>query len=238
VWPRPPFLRCQRDQDRLLDPARAAGAEFRAELERGAHRSAAGRPLRCDGGAAQLGPHALGLDPLLGQGHKIGYSTINARAEEVESKTAFRDAFRQRRCLVPLDSFYEWKKTETGKQPYAIGFAGGRLMAMAGLWDTWRSPQGERVRSFSIVTTRRNELCAQLHNRMPVVLTPADWPAWLGEEPADVPHLKALLAPYAGDDMICWPVSARVGNVKNNDPSLIERVAFSQGAPPMRHAPS
>src|SRR5437763_517078 len=81
---------------------------------------------------------------------------------------------------------------------------------------------GERVRSFTIVTITPNELCAQLHNRMPVVLKPADWPAWLGEKPADVPGLKALLAPYAGEDMICWPVSARVGNVKNNDPSLIE----------------
>jgi putative SOS response-associated peptidase YedK len=166
-----------------------------------------------------------GLIPYWAKDIKIGYSTINARAEEVESKPAFREAFRQRRCLVPLDSFYEWKKTETGKQPYAIGLAGGGLLAMAGLWDTWRSPQGERVRSFTIVTTTPNELCAALHNRMPVVLKPADWPAWLGEEPTDVPHLKGLLAPYADDDMICWPVSTRVGNVKNNDPSLIEPVA-------------
>jgi putative SOS response-associated peptidase YedK len=126
---------------------------------------------------------------------------------------------------VPVDSFYEWKKTETGKQPYAIGFEGGRLMALAGLWDSWRSPQGERVRSFTIVTTTPNELCATLHNRMPVVLKPEAWPAWLGEDPSDVPHLKALLAPYSGGDMICWPVSARVGSVKNNDPSLIEPIA-------------
>jgi putative SOS response-associated peptidase YedK len=157
---------------------------------------------------------------------KIGYSTINARAEEIETKPAFREAFRQRRCLVPVDSFYEWKKTETGKQPYAIGLAGGRLMALGGLWDSWRSPQGERVRSFTIVTTTPNELCAQLHSRMPVVLRPDAWPLWLGEEPSDVAHLKALLAPYLDDDMICWPVSARVGSVKNNDPSLIEPIAL------------
>jgi putative SOS response-associated peptidase YedK len=165
-----------------------------------------------------------GLIPYWAKDIKIGYSTINARAEEVEGKPAFREAFRHRRCLVPLDSFYEWKKTETGKQPYAIGFAGGRIMAMAGLWDTWRSLAGERVHSFTIVTTTPNELCAALHNRMPVVLKPTDWPAWLGEEPADLPHLKSLLAPYAGDDMIRWPVSSRVGDVKNNDPSLIESV--------------
>jgi putative SOS response-associated peptidase YedK len=163
-----------------------------------------------------------GLIPYWAKDLKIGYSTFNARAEEIDTKPAFREAFRQRRCLVPLDNFYEWKKTETGKQPYAIGLAGGRLMAMAGLWETWRSKEGERVRSFAIVTTAPNELCAQLHDRMPVVLKPATWPAWLGEEPADVPHLKALLAPYPDDDMVCWPVSQRVGNVKNNDPSLIQ----------------
>jgi putative SOS response-associated peptidase YedK len=98
-------------------------------------------------------------------------------------------------------------------------------MGTAGLWETWRSPAGEHVRSFTIITTRPNELCAELHNRMPVVLKPETWPVWLGEPPADVPQLKALLAPCPPDDMICWLVSARVGNVKNNDPSLIEPIA-------------
>jgi len=126
---------------------------------------------------------------------------------------------------VPLDSFYEWKKTPTGKQPYAIGFKDGRLMAMAGLWETWHSPEGERIRSFTIATTKPNALCAELHNRMPVVLQPEVWPIWLGEEPADSKDLKALLAPYPGDDMVCWRVSPRVGNVKNNDPGLVEPIA-------------
>jgi hypothetical protein len=148
------------------------------------------------------------------------------RAEEIDTKPAFREAFRQRRCLVPLDNFYEWAKTPTGKQPYAIGLKGGGLMAMAGLWETWRSPEGERIRSFTIATTTPNELCAKLHNRMPVVLKPEAWPMWLGEEPADPADLKALLAPYPSDDMICWPVSARVGNVKNNDPSLIGSITL------------
>jgi putative SOS response-associated peptidase YedK len=151
-----------------------------------------------------------------------GKKTFNAQAEEIDTKPAFREAFRQRRCLVPLDNFYEWKKMPDGKQPYAIGLASGRLMAMAGLWETWRLPEGERIRSFTIATTKPNALCAEIHNRMPVVLQPEAWPIWLGEEPADPKDLKALLAPYAGDDMICWPVSARVGNVKNNDPGLIE----------------
>jgi putative SOS response-associated peptidase YedK len=168
-----------------------------------------------------------GLVPYWAKDIKIGFSTFNARAEEIETKPAFRDAFQKRRCLVPLDSFYEWKKIETGKQPYAIGLKGGGLMAMAGLWENWRSPAGEQIRSCTIVTTKPNELCSQLHDRMPVVLTPEAWPVWLGEVPSDVPRLKSLLAPYPSDEMVCWPVSTRVGSVKNNDPSLIEPLAAS-----------
>jgi putative SOS response-associated peptidase YedK len=173
---------------------------------------------------AQSGHDAVGPDPPLGQGHQDRLFHLQCQAEDIDTKLAFRAAFRQRRCLVPLDNFYEWKKTPTGKQPYAIGLKGSRLMAMAGLWETWLSPEGERIRSFTIATTKPNALCAELHNRMPVVLQPAAWPIWLGEEPADPKDLKALLAPYPGDDMICWPVSARVGNVKNNDANLIEPV--------------
>ena len=97
-------------------------------------------------------------------------------------------------------------------------------MALAGLWETWRSPVNETIRSFTIVTTEPNELCSALHNRMPVILPPDTWPVWLGEEAADPKQLKALLIPYVGE-MTCWPVSQRVGNVKNNDASLIEPVA-------------
>ena len=164
-----------------------------------------------------------GLVPFWAKDIKVGFANINAKAEGIEKKPAFREAFRQRRCLVPFDNFYEWLKTATGKQPHAIGLKGGGLMAVAGPWEkNWRSPAGERIRSFAIVTTEPNELCAQLHNRMPVVLKPTAWPAWLGEEPADEARLKSLLALSPSDDMVCRPVSARVGNVKNTDPSLIE----------------
>jgi putative SOS response-associated peptidase YedK len=97
-------------------------------------------------------------------------------------------------------------------------------MALAGLWENWRSPDGEWISSFAIVTTTPNEPCARLHNRMPLVLKPEAWLLWLGEEPADQSALKALLTPFPSDEMICWPVNARVGNVKNNDAGLIEPI--------------
>jgi putative SOS response-associated peptidase YedK len=195
VWPRPPFLRRQRDQDRVRDSARTAVAEFPAELERGPT-----DPLpvvRFDPKDRQRSLDVMrwGLIPYWAKDIKIGFSTFNARAEEIDTKPAYREAFRQRRCLVPLNNFYEWQKTATGKQPYAIGLKRGGLMAMAGLWETWRSPAGERIRSFTIATMAPNDLCARLHNRMSVMLKPESWPQWLGEQPADVQHLKALLAP-------------------------------------------
>jgi putative SOS response-associated peptidase YedK len=162
-----------------------------------------------------------GLVPHWAEDINVGFANINAKAEGIENRPAFRDAFQRRRCLVPVDNFYEWKKIPRGKQPYAVGLADGCLMALAGLWENWRSPAGEWVRSFAIITTRPNELCAELHDRMPAVLGPEAWPVWLGEEPADTGELKALLAPYPSEGMTCWPVSTRVGNVRNNDPSLV-----------------
>jgi putative SOS response-associated peptidase YedK len=132
---------------------------------------------------------------------------------------------KDRQRSLDVDNFYEWKKTATGKQPYAIALAEGGLMALAGLWENWRSPAGEWVRSFAIITITPNELCAELHNRMPVVLKPEAWPVWPGEEAADPSELKSVLTPFPSEQMTCWPVSARVGNVKNNDPGLIEPIA-------------
>ena len=173
-----------------------------------------------------------GLVPFWAKDMKVGFANINAKAEGIETRPAFREAFQRRRCLVPVDNFYEWAKTfyewaktPTGKQPYVIALADRRLMALAGLWENWRSPAGECVRSFAIITTTPNELCARLHNRMPVVLKPEAWPVWLGEELAEASALKALLGPLPSDEMTCWPVSARVGNVKNNDASLVEPIA-------------
>jgi putative SOS response-associated peptidase YedK len=168
-----------------------------------------------------------GLIPYWAKDLKIGFSTINAMAETVDTKPVFREAFKRRRCLVPIDAFYEWQKLgPKEKQPYAIALADRSIMALAGLWETWRSPINETVRSFTIVTTMPNELCAPIHNRMPAILAPDAWPVWLGESEVIADTVKDLVAqPYPAEGMTCWPVSARVGNVRNNDPSLIEPIA-------------
>jgi putative SOS response-associated peptidase YedK len=136
-----------------------------------------------------------GLIPSWAKDMKVGFSNINAKAEGIENKPAFRKAFERRRCLGPVDSFYEWKKTATGKQPYTIALADRGIMALAGVWENWHSPAGEWVRSFAIITTEPNELCARLHNRIPAIIAPEAWPAWLGEELADEARLTSLLAP-------------------------------------------
>ena len=168
-----------------------------------------------------------GLVPFWAKDIKVGFANINAKAETLDTRPAFREAFVRRRCLVPFDAFYEWKKLGKERQPYAVGLAARRLMALAGLWETWRSPAGERVRSFTIVTTAPNGLLAEIHDRMPVILAPNNWPAWLGEEPAAAEELKALLRPYPAEDMVVWPVDKRVGNANNKDSSLIEPPALA-----------
>jgi putative SOS response-associated peptidase YedK len=127
---------------------------------------------------------------------------------------------------VPVDNFYEWAKTATGKQPYAVALKGGGLMALAGLWESWRSPAGERVRSFAIITTEPNELCTALHNR-DARGTEAPGLAAMARRAAGRRGASEIAAgPYPSAGLTCWPVSARVGSVKNNDPSLIEPIVL------------
>ena len=174
-----------------------------------------------------------GLVPFWAKDAKIGYSTFNAKAEGIDGKPAFREPFRRRRCLVPVDGFYEWKKAGGRRQPYAIARADRGLLALAGLWDVWRPPQGHRaggesgetIKSFTIVTTDANALLAPLHERMPVILDPEDWPSWLGESATGPAELKALLRPCPPERLTLWPVSPRVGNVRNNDPALFAPIA-------------
>ena len=168
-----------------------------------------------------------GLIPYWAKDAEIAYSTINAMAETVTIKPAFRDAFKRRRCLVPADGFYEWKKLDDAetKQPYRFIMRGGSPMAFAGLWEQWNDPaNGETVRTFTIITGEPNALCAPVHNRMPVILDPADFPAWLGEVPASSDELQALLQPYPAERMEAHMIGPRIENVKNDDAALIERL--------------
>jgi putative SOS response-associated peptidase YedK len=161
--------------------------------------------VRYDSGAASrnLAVARWGLIPYWAKDIKIGFSTFNARCEDLEQKPAFREAFKRRRCLIPLDNFYEWEKLgPKEKQPYAIALKDGGLMAMAGLWENWRSPANETVRSATIITCPANDIVAGLHDRMPVILPPEAWPVWLGEEPADTARLKGYWCPTQSGD---WP---------------------------------
>jgi putative SOS response-associated peptidase YedK len=175
----------------------------------------------------RLEPLRWGLIPYWAKDAKIGYSTINATAETVATKPAFKEPFQRRRCLVPADGFYEWQKLGTKeKQPYHIGMADGSLFAFAGLWERWKDKAtGETVRSFSIITTTPNELCAPIHDRMPVILDSGAYPIWLGEEEALADELSSLLRPFPAERMRAYPIGPRVGNVKNDDAALVEPLA-------------
>lgn len=161
-----------------------------------------------------------GLIPHWAKDKKIAYSTINARSETAASKPAFRDAFKRRRCLVVADGFFEWRRDGKEKWPHLIRLKGGGPFAFAGLWSTWRSPEGEDVESYTIMTTEPNELMARIHNRMPVILGQDDHDRWLDLDADAVDVLK----PCPADWLEAYPVDKRVGNVRNNDPDLIRPI--------------
>lgn len=165
-----------------------------------------------------------GLVPSWATDIKIGYSTFNARAEGLPGRPAFRDAWRAgRRCLVIADGYYEWRDHD--RQPFAVALGNRGPMTFAGLWESWRAPSGETIKSFAIITTAANDLLRPLHARMPVLLEPHHWPTWLGEAPTAQAELIAMLKPYPAAAMTYCPVDRRVGNVRNDDPDLFEPLA-------------
>jgi putative SOS response-associated peptidase YedK len=165
-----------------------------------------------------------GLVPFWAKEATIGYSTINARAEEAATKPAFREALKKRRCLVPADAFYEWKRLDKKtKHPFAIALRSGEPCAFAGLWERWLPKEGDPLESFTILTTDPNELMEPIHNRMPVILEPRDYGRWLDtSDPARPP--VDLMRPFPAEKMMAWPVSDRVGTVRNNDEHLLEQL--------------
>lgn len=160
-----------------------------------------------------------GLVPSWAKDIKIGYSTFNARADGVDTRPAFRTAWKAgRRCLVIADGYYEWRQSD--KQPFAVALGNRGPMTFAGLWDTWRAPDGNTLKSFTIITTQANNLLVPLHDRMPVLLAPDRWAKWLGETAATEADLKTMLTPYPSEAMTFWPVDRRIGNIRNDSPDL------------------
>jgi putative SOS response-associated peptidase YedK len=166
-----------------------------------------------------------GLIPSWSKDPSMGARMINARAETVEEKPAFRAAFKRRRCLLPADGFYEWRSMGKSKQPYYISLRDGSPFALAGLWESWTSPDGGVIESCTILTTEPNELMATLHNRMPVIIDEPDYGLWLGsggdaskEELGVLPH---LLRPFPAEAMTTYPVSKYVNSPINEGAACI-----------------
>ena len=172
-----------------------------------------------------------GLIPFWAKDKKVGYSTINAMCETVASKPAFRESLKKRRCLVPADAFYEWQKIDAKtKQAYAFGLKDDAMFAFAGLWERWKDiEKGETLESFTIVTTDPNAVTEKVHSRMPVILKPDAYARWLDPGNPQQPPVD-LLRPYDAEAMKAWKVDAKVGNVRNNEPSLIEDMQENQEA--------
>ena len=167
-----------------------------------------------------------GLIPSWARDRSIGARMINARAETVAEKPAFRVAFRHRRCLVPMSGFYEWKKEAGRKVPYFIHLLNTDAFAAAGLYEFWAGKDGEGpIESYTIITTEANEMIRPLYERMPVILPPDDYEAWLDPDNNEVEGLKARLKPYPAEEMRAYPISSRVNNVNNDGPEIIEPVA-------------
>jgi putative SOS response-associated peptidase YedK len=172
-------------------------------------------------GGRVLTPMRWGLVPSWAKEEKVSFSTFNAKMEGVEDKPAFRDAWRLgRRCLVPIALFYEWRKSD--KQPFAISLGNRETMYLAGLWDSWRRPDGEALLSFTIITTPANSLIAPLHDRMPAIIGLENFASWLGEAAASAAELKSMLAPFPTERLASWEVDRRVGNVRSEDAGLSE----------------
>jgi len=161
-----------------------------------------------------------GLIPSWAKDSSIGNKLINARAETIGEKPAFRKAIRSQRCLVIADGFYEWKKTPRGKAPYRITMKNGEIFAFAGVWDRWKDEHGNEIKSFSIITVEPNALMVEIHNRMPAILLPGHEKGWL--ENLSLLEALEMLKPFPAELMECYPVSKLVNSPANDVPEVIQ----------------
>lgn len=181
-------------------------------------------------GKLSLDPLRWGLIPSWVKEPTGGRKPINAKAETVAKLPSFREAYKKRRCIVPVDLFFEWQaiKGEKTKQPYAIGMKDGSPFGLAGIWENGKDASGEWLRTFAIVTTSANELVGKIHDRMPVIVAEKDFLRWLGAEP----EANELLHPFDPEQMTMWPISTRVNSPRNDDESIIAPLKDASSAVP------
>lgn len=165
-----------------------------------------------------------GLIPSWAKDQSMGAKLINARAETVAEKPAFRRAFKRQRCLVVADGFYEWQQQDGKKQPYYFRLSNGKPFGFAGLWEEWQSSEQERIKSCTILTTQANELLQMVHDRMPVILQQENYDLWLDPQVHDVELLQPLLRPYPSEAMTSYPVTTLVNSPRNNSAECITPV--------------
>jgi putative SOS response-associated peptidase YedK len=179
-----------------------------------------------DGNSNRLGELKWGLLPSWSKDEKPGFTAFNARAETLLEKPAFKVPFVRKRCLIPADSFYEWKKEGKSKQPIRIMLKTNEIFTMAGLYDTWTGPDGRKISSCTIITTTPNSLVENIHDRMPVILHPKDEALWLDRNVQDTALLLPLLKPFPAEKMRAYAVSTKVGNAKYDVPECIEEMSI------------
>ena len=178
-----------------------------------------------DGDPGHLQSLHWGFIPHWAKDPAIGNRMINARAETLAEKPAFRDAFRSRHCVIPADGFYEWRRDAAGaKTPMHIRLKSGKCFGFAGLWEDWHDDDGHAIRSCTIITTRANALLKDIHDRMPVILRESDWSRWLGPSTDPAKDFADILAPFPADEMEAYPVSPAVNSPSRDVPNLVERV--------------
>lgn len=166
-----------------------------------------------------------GLVPYWTKDPKVGYKMINARAETIVEKPAFREPLQSRRCLIPADGFYEWTREGKAKSPYCFTLTNDSVFAFAGIWDHWKSPEGKELQTCSIVTTTANALVSEIHDRMPVVLEPENYDLWLDTGFRKTDDLMDLLKPYRAESMRMCRVGPRVNSVQNDDAACADECA-------------
>jgi putative SOS response-associated peptidase YedK len=177
-----------------------------------------------DGQRNRLGELRWGLIPEWAKDEKMAYQTLNARAETLTEKPAFRSSFQRKRCLIPADSFFEWTGTGKHKQPMRIMLKSRKLFSFAGLYDTWLAPDGRKISTCTVITTTPNELVKDIHDRMPVILHQEDEARWLDRAVMQPDLLRPLLKPFPAAEMFAYPVDSRVGNVRNDDEACVEQI--------------